>query len=206
MLFATLDPTARAIKLPHGARIMLSDTVGFISDLPTQLVAAFRATLEDAIEADVLLHVRDVSHEDTQAQAADVQAILRDLGINPDDGQRVIEVWNKSDLLEPAERERQLEVAAHRPAETRPVLVSALTGEGMERLTQAIETRIARSRPVYRLELEAGDGKSLAWLHANGEILEREDAADGRLSLLVRLPPEREGAFGARFEGAERQN
>ena len=146
------------------------------------------------------------AHEDTQAQAADVQAILRDLGINPDDGQRVIEVWNKSDLLEPVERERQLEVAAHRPAETRPVMVSALTGEGMERLTQAIETRIARSRPVYRLELEAGDGKSLAWLHANGEILEREDAADGRLSLLVRLPPEREGAFGARFEGAERQN
>ena len=205
MLFATLDPTARAIKLPHGARIMLSDTVGFISDLPTQLVAAFRATLEDAIEADVLLHVRDVSHEDTQAQAADVQAILRDLGINPDDGQRVIEVWNKADLLDTEERARQLEVAAHRPEGNRPVLVSALTGEGMDRLTAAIETRIARSRPVYALELSPGDGKSLAWLHANGEILQRVDSAEGGLKLIVRLPPEREGAFGARFPAASRQ-
>lgn len=205
MLFATLDPTARAIKLPHGARIMLSDTVGFISDLPTQLVAAFRATLEDAIEADVLLHVRDVSHEDTQAQAADVQAILRDLGIDPDDGQRVIEVWNKSDLLDGPERERQLGLAALKPEASRPVLVSALTGDGIARLTDAIESRIARSRPVYRLRLDPGDGQSLAWLHANGEILAREDAEDGALDLLVRLPPEREGAFGARFAQAIRQ-
>lgn len=206
MLFATLDPTARAIKLPHGARIMLSDTVGFISDLPTQLVAAFRATLEDAIEADVLLHVRDLAHDDTQAQAADVQAILRDLGIDPEDGQRVVEVWNKADLLDPAEHERQIGLAELKPEGSRPVLVSALTGEGMGRLTDAIEARIARSRPVYTLRLEPGDGKSLAWLHANGEILEREDAEDGTLSLIVRLPPEREGAFGARFPQAERQN
>jgi GTP-binding protein HflX len=205
MLFATLDPTARAIKLPHGARIMLSDTVGFISDLPTQLVAAFRATLEDAIEADVLLHVRDVAHEDTQAQAADVQGILRDLGIDPDDGQRVIEVWNKSDLLDSSERERQLGLVVLKPEASRPVLVSALTGDGIARLTDAIEVRIARSRPVYRLVLVPGDGKSLAWLHANGEILERVDAEDGALSLVVRLPPEREGAFGARFPEAERQ-
>lgn len=205
MLFATLDPTARAIKLPHGARIMLSDTVGFISDLPTQLVAAFRATLEDAIEADVLLHVRDLAHEDTQAQAADVQAILRDLGIDPDDGQRVIEVWNKADLLAAAEHERQIALTELKPQGSRPVLVSALTGEGMGRLTDAIETRIALSRPVYKLRLEPGDGKSLAWLHANGEILAREDEEDGALALTVRLPPEREGAFGARFPGAERQ-
>jgi GTP-binding protein HflX len=205
MLFATLDPTARAIKLPHGARIMLSDTVGFISDLPTQLVAAFRATLEDAIEADVLLHVRDVAHDDTQAQAADVQAILRDLGIDPDDGQRVVEVWNKADLLHGDERERQFGLAALKPEASRPILVSALTGEGIGRLTDAIEARIALSRPVYRLVLEPGDGKSLAWLHANGEILERSDAEDGALTLTVRLPPEREGAFGARFPQAERQ-
>ena len=205
MLFATLDPTARALKLPHGARIMLSDTVGFISDLPTQLVAAFRATLEDAIEADVLLHVRDVSHEDTQAQAADVQGILRDLGIDPEDGDRVIEVWNKADLLSGDERERQAALTELKPGASRPVLVSALTGEGMSRLTDAIERRIARTRPVYRLTLEPGDGKSLAWLHSNGEILEREDAEDGALSLLVRLPPEREGAFSARFPQAERR-
>lgn len=206
MLFATLDPTARAIKLPHGARIMLSDTVGFISDLPTQLVAAFRATLEDAIEADVLLHVRDLAHEDTQAQAADVQAILRDLGIDPEDSQRVIEVWNKADLLTPDEHERQIGLAELKPRGSRPVLVSALTGEGMERLTAAIEARIALSRPVYKLRLEPGDGKSLAWLHANGEILSREDEESGALVLTVRLPPEREGAFGARFPQAARQN
>lgn len=206
MLFATLDPTARAIKLPHGARIMLSDTVGFISDLPTQLIAAFRATLEDAIEADVLLHVRDLAHEDTQAQAADVQAILRDLGIDPDDGHRLVEVWNKADLLVGAEHDRQLALAELKPAGSRPVLVSALTGEGLDRLTDAIETRIARSRPVYRLTLAPGDGKSLAWLHANGEILSREDAEDGALALIVRLPPEREGAFSARFPKAERES
>jgi GTPase len=206
MLFATLDPTARAIKLPHGARIMLSDTVGFISDLPTQLIAAFRATLEDAIEADVLLHVRDLAHDDTQAQAADVQAILRDLGIDPEDGQRVVEVWNKADLLDPAEHERQVGLAELKPEASRPVLVSALTGEGMGRLTDAIEARIARRRPVYTLRLEPGDGRSLAWLHANGEILARKDDEDGTLALTVRLPPEREGVFGARFPQAERQN
>lgn len=205
MLFATLDPTARALKLPHGAKIMLSDTVGFISELPTQLIAAFRATLEDAIEADVLLHVRDVSHEDTQAQAADVQAILRDLGVDPDDGSRVIEVWNKSDLLDPAERERQLGLANLKPARERPVLVSALTGEGLATLTTAIEERIALARPVYALDLPAGDGKSLAWLHDNAEILHRVDREDGSLALTVRLPPERAGSFTARFPTAVAQ-
>lgn len=205
MLFATLDPTARALKLPHGAKIMLSDTVGFISELPTQLIAAFRATLEDAIEADVLLHVRDVSHEDTQAQANDVQAILRDLGVDPDDGSRVIEVWNKSDLLDPAERERQLGLANLKPARERPVLVSALTGEGLATLTTAIEERIALARPVYALDLPAGDGKSLAWLHDNAEILHRVDREDGSLALTVRLPPERAGSFTARFPAAVAQ-
>jgi len=204
MLFATLDPTARAVKLPHGADVMLSDTVGFISDLPTMLIAAFRATLEDAIEADILLHVRDVSHGDSEAQAADVQAILRDLGVDPADGGRVIEVWNKADLLSPEEQERQLALAALKPDWARPVLVSALTGEGMDRLSAAIENRIARARPVYRLTLDPGDGRSLAWLHQNGEVLGREDGEDGALSLTVRLPPEREGAFGARFPAAER--
>ena len=99
MLFATLDPTSRAIDLPHGEKAILSDTVGFISDLPTMLVAAFRATLEDVVEADVLLHVRDVSHGETEAQAGDVAVVLRELGIDPDDTRRIIEVWNKADLL-----------------------------------------------------------------------------------------------------------
>lgn len=203
MLFATLDPTARALKLPHGARIMLSDTVGFISDLPTMLVAAFRATLEDAIEADVILHVRDVAHEDSEAQAQDVTGILKDLGIDPANGQRIIEVWNKLDLLDEEERQKQMALAALKPVATRPVPLSALTGEGVSDLLDGIEARIALSRPVYRLELPPGDGKSLAWLHAESEILERTDADDGTLSLVVRLPPERAGAFLSRFPEAQ---
>ncbi len=114
MLFATLDPTARATKLPHGETVILSDTVGFISDLPTPLIAAFRATLEDAIEADVLLHVRDVSHVDSEAQAEDVGAVLRELGIETS-ADRIIEVWNKADLLDDDERTRLLEPQAARP-------------------------------------------------------------------------------------------
>ena len=127
------------------------------------------------------------------------------LGIDPEDGDRVIEVWNKADLLSAEERERQGALTALKPGASRPVLVSALTGEGMARLTDAIEQRIARTRPVYRLTLEPGDGKSLAWLHANGEILQRDDGEDGALKLVVRLPLEREGAFTARFPEALRQ-
>src|SRR3712207_4183363 len=131
MLFATLDPTSRAIELPHGEKAILSDTVGFISDLPTMLVAAFRATLEDVIEADVLLHVRDVSHGETEAQAGDVQGVLRDLGIDPDDTARLIEVWNKADLLDEADRQRLAASADRAPGRPRPILISALTGEGI---------------------------------------------------------------------------
>ncbi len=116
MLFATLDPTSRAIALPHGEKVILSDTVGFISDLPTMLVAAFRATLEDVIEADVLLHVRDVSHGESEAQAGDVHTVLRELGIDPGDTGRVVEVWNKADLLAPDERRRLADrIGAHIP-------------------------------------------------------------------------------------------
>src|SRR5215203_3462449 len=126
MLFATLDPTSRAIDLPHGEKAMLSDTVGFMSDLPTMLVAAFRATLEDVVEADVLLHVRDVSHEEMEAQSGDVERVLRELGIDPNETERIIEVWNKADLLDEDER-RRLATASARPSpERRPVLVSAL--------------------------------------------------------------------------------
>src|SRR4028119_1137941 len=106
MLFATLDPTSRVIDLPHGAKAILSDTVGFISDLPTMLVAAFRATREDVIEADILLHVRDISGTESEAESTDVQGVLRDLGIDPGDTGRLIEVWNKADLLDRDERER----------------------------------------------------------------------------------------------------
>src|SRR6185295_6350135 len=141
MLFATLDPTLRAVDLPKGLRVILSDTVGFISDLPTMLVAAFRATLEEVIEADLILHVRDVSHEDTEAQSQDVSDVLQQLGIAPSEGRRMIEVWNKIDRLDAAGRERLRNLAERQPVSRRPILVSAATGEGIDRLTAAIEQR-----------------------------------------------------------------
>ena len=133
MLFATLDPTLRALSLPHGGKAMLSDTVGFISNLPTQLVAAFRATLEEVLEADIILHVRDISHEDAEAQERDVDAVLRQLGIDPDAGARILEVWNKIDRFDPEERENLRNIAARRPPERPCFLVSAETGEGDRR-------------------------------------------------------------------------
>src|SRR4051794_28624362 len=126
MLFATLDPTLRAVDLAHGGTVILSDTVGFISDLPTMLVAAFRATLEEVIEADVILHVRDVSHEDTEAQSHDVAEVLRQLGIEPEQGGRLIEVWNKVDRVAEAERTRLFNLAERQPEGQRPILVSAI--------------------------------------------------------------------------------
>lgn len=204
MLFATLDPTARVVKLPHGAPIILSDTVGFISDLPTMLVAAFRATLEDVISADVILHVRDVSHGDTEAQAADVAAILKDLGINPEDHGRIIEVWNKADLLQDDERARLLEVTRNRPEDTRPVLVSALNGQGVDTLLTEIETRLARERISYRLTVPASDGALLHWLYENGEMLDRTDQDDGNIAATIRLTPDREARFLAKCPEAVR--
>jgi GTP-binding protein HflX len=176
LLFATLDPTARVVKLPHGAPVILSDTVGFISDLPTMLVAAFRATLEDVIAADVILHVRDVSHGDTEAQSADVVAILRDLGIEADRHERLIEVWNKSDQLEAAERNRLLALTSNRPAGERPVLVSALTGDGVDVLKRAIEDRLASERPVYHLSIAPEDGGALNWLYEHAPLDPRPNA------------------------------
>src|SRR4029077_7231492 len=132
MLFATLDPTLRALTLPHGGKAMLSDTVGFISNLPTQLVAAFRATLEEVLEAEIILHVRDISHEDAEAQERDVDAVLRQLGIDPDAGQGIIEVWNKIDRFDSEERDNLRNIAARRPPERPCFLVSAETGEGIE--------------------------------------------------------------------------
>ena len=185
MLFATLDPTLRAITLPHGAKVILSDTVGFISDLPTMLVAAFRATLEEVIEADVILHVRDATHEDTAAQAHDVEEVLRALDIDPDDHERLIEVWNKVDTLD-AEARLQLENIAERRVEDRPVLTSALTGEGLDRLLRAIEERLARKRIVLDLVLDPADGAGVSWLHRNSEVMAKEMRDDGQLGMTVR--------------------
>ena len=180
MLFATLDPTLRAIDLPHGNRIILSDTVGFISDLPTMLVAAFRATLEEVIEADVILHVRDMSHADSAAQSHDVEKVLQELGIEPAD-KRVIEVWNKIDRLNGEGRSRLINLA-----ERRPVLASALGGEGIDRLTAAIETRLGESRQTLHLVLDPADGAGLSWLYRHAEVLSREMREDGQMAVDVR--------------------
>ena len=202
MLFATLDPTLRALRLPHGARIMLSDTVGFISDLPTMLVTAFRATLEEVIEADVILHVRDISHEDTEAQSADVATILAELGIPPEDHGRIIEVWNKVDLLDPAGQERILNAASRRPVEGRPQVVSAITGAGTDTLLAAIEDRLATGHRRFRVSLFASDGEGLAWLYEHAEVLERGADEEGTQSLLVRVPPDRMERLRRRFPEA----
>src|SRR5947199_7717752 len=157
MLFATLDPTLRSLSLPHGGKAMLSDTVGFISDLPTQLVAAFRATLEEVMEADVILHVRDISHEDADAQSRDVDTVLRQLGIDPDAGARILEVWNKIDRFTPDERENLQNIAARRPPERPCFLVSAATGEGVDALLAAIEQRLAATKMTLDLSIDASD-------------------------------------------------
>ena len=185
MLFATLDPTLRAVELPHGARAILSDTVGFISDLPTMLVAAFRATLEEVIEADVILHVRDVSHEDSEAQSHDVETILAELGIEPDD-QRLLEVWNKIDRLDSEQRVRIFNVAERQQHRRLPLLVSALSGEGIENLLTAIESRLGEARQTLQLFLDPSDGAALSWLYRHSEVLSRQMRDDGRLEISVR--------------------
>jgi GTPase len=186
MLFATLDPTLRALHLPHGGKAMLSDTVGFISNLPTQLVAAFRATLEEVLEADVILHVRDISHEDAEAQEKDVEAVLRQLGIDPSAGGRIIEIWNKIDRFAPEEKENLRNIAARRPHDHPCYLVSAVSGEGIDELLTAIETHLAASRTTLDLTIDAADGAGISWLHRNAEVLNKE-LHDGRFDMTVRV-------------------
>ena len=204
LLFATLDPTSRAIRLPHGATAILSDTVGFVSDLPTMLVAAFRATLEDVVEADVLLHVRDISGVETEAEAADVEDVLGQLGIDTNDRSRLIEVWNKADLLSADDRERLLAAIGRMPAERRPSLVSALSGEGIDDLLAGIERAVAHGRPLFEITLDAQQGAALNWLYEEAEVLRRNDGADGTIRLLVRVAPEKEPRLLARHPGAAR--
>ena len=202
LLFATLDPTLRAINLPHGARAILSDTVGFISELPTQLVAAFRATLEEVIGADVIVHVRDAAHEDTEAQARDVAGILAELGIDANDTQKIIEVWNKIDLLDASGRERVKNIAARRSQEMQPVLISAMTGEGTEALLRSVEERVTAGRPTLELDLDPADGAGLGWLHRQTEVLSRTLNDRGRMSVTVRVDPTRVSEVRRRFPSA----
>ena len=189
ILFATLDPTLRAVELPQGLRIILSDTVGFISDLPTMLVAAFRATLEEVIEADLILHVRDVSHADAEAQSLDVEQVLKQLGIAPHDGPRLVEVWNKIDRLDRDAGISLRNRAERKPAERHPVLVSALSGEGMDRLATEIEARLAARRVTLDLVIDAADGAGVSWLHRHTEVMTKVLRDDGALAITVRVDP-----------------
>jgi GTPase len=207
MLFATLDPTLRAVGLPHGARVILSDTVGFISDLPTMLIAAFRATLEEVIEAEMILHVRDVAHDDAEAQLHDVESVLRQLGIDSrnraDDKRVLMEVWNKIDRLDAEARERVENLAERRPALERPVLVSALTGEGIDTLAAAIEARLGAGRVLIELVLDPADGAGVSWLHRHTEVIRKAtDENTGRVAMTVRVAPDKANAVRAKFAAA----
>ena len=186
MLFATLDPTLRALSLPHGGKAMLSDTVGFISDLPTMLVAAFRATLEEVTEADVILHVRDISHDDAEAQQHDVDAVLRQLDIGPESGHRIIEIWNKIDRFDEDAKQQLANTAARRPPDQPCFLVSAETGEGIPQLLAAIEDKLAATRSTLDLSIDASDGAGVSWLHRNAEVLDK-NLTDGRYAMTVRV-------------------
>ncbi|MBR0555615.1 GTPase HflX [Ciceribacter sp. L1K23] len=185
MLFATLDPTLRRMKLPHGRTVILSDTVGFISDLPTHLVAAFRATLEEVLEADLILHVRDMSDPDNGAQSADVLRILGDLGIDEKErAERIIEVWNKIDRLEPEAHDALTQRAAGRED---IMTVSAVTGEGMNRLLDVISERLSGVLTETTIVIPADKHSVISWAYENAVVDGREDHEDGSVSLEVRL-------------------
>jgi GTP-binding protein HflX len=192
LLFATLDPTMRNVKIPGFDRAILSDTVGFVSNLPTELVAAFRATLEEVAAADLILHVRDIAHPDSEAQAADVEAVLASLGLAEEDSPPRLEVWNKLDLLPPDERQELLGEAARRDD---IAALSALTGEGIDELRHKVAERLHRGSQTHHIRLNAGDGTRIAWLHARGEVVEQHAEGD-QLYLAVKLSPEN----WARFE------
>ena len=199
MLFATLDPTMRLITLPHGGLAILSDTVGFISDLPTMLISAFRATLEEVRAADVIVHVRDISHADSDAQSQDVKSILTELGV-ADRTDRVIEALNKLDRLD--DDERAMLAQDHGPRAATPLAVSALTGEGMDHLLSAIEDRLARGRSLVELTLDLSDGKGLHWLYEHAEVMSRSDRDDG-LHITVRVAPDQVERVKRRFPVSE---
>ncbi|KAA0677975.1 GTPase HflX [Roseomonas genomospecies 6] len=196
LLFATLDPTMRQVVLPSGRKVILSDTVGFISDLPTHLVAAFRATLEEVQSADIILHVRDIAHPDTEAQKADVEAILRDLGIDPEHDPRVVEIANKIDRLD---GEAYASVVARADRSGDACAVSAATGEGLDSLFGILDRRMTAGRAVVEMDVAHADGATLAWLYAHGEVLDRRDDED-HAHLQVAIEPAMLARMGRRQE------
>jgi len=194
LLFATLDPTMRGLKLPDGRNVILSDTVGFIADLPHELIAAFRATLEEVLEADVILHIRDAAHEETEAQRADVLKVLDELGIEADGERPILEVLNKIDLLD-AEDRRALLARSKRGG---ALAISALTGDGLPELLARVGEALGAGETVYRLRLDPADGAGLAWAYKHGRVVSRRDRADGPL-LTVAIDPADIERFLARF-------
>jgi GTPase len=188
MLFATLDPTLRRLKLPHGGICILSDTVGFISNLPTQLVAAFRATLEEVVEADLILHIRDISDPDTVAQAKDVSKVLAGLGIDSENDKRVVEVWNKIDLVPESERAEKLRyLSGANAAPNSAVTVSAVTGQGLADLAQTIEEKISGRTESVKVSLNATQMRHLSWIYENAEIIKRTDRKDGSIAFQLKM-------------------
>ena len=197
MLFATLDPTLRRVRLPHGTIVILSDTVGFISELPTHLVAAFRATLEEVVEADLVIHLRDISDPDTAAQAEDVERILADLGVDADDGKRVLEVWNKIDRLQPDDRERLL---VERP-DAPPVAISAATGEGIDALLTLVEERVSGALHEVEITLAPAQLSEIDWIYRNGNVSGRLDNEDGSVTLTLKATEAARDEIAKRLRG-----
>ena len=195
LLFATLDPTMRNIRLPGIDKAILSDTVGFVSDLPTQLVAAFRATLEEVTTADIIVHVRDMSHPDSDAQAEDVARVLSEIGATGGEGAPMIEAWNKVDALD-AEAAATLRAEAARREDA--VVLSALTGEGVDDLRRALSERLSQGARVRTVRLSASDGAAIAWLHQNGEVLRSESSGEA-----IRLDVRISDVDWARFEARD---
>jgi GTP-binding protein HflX len=184
MLFATLDPTMRRLKLPNGRDAILSDTVGFISDLPHELVEAFRATLEEVKEADIVLHVRDIASAETEAEAADVRRVLSELGAGEAAEQRVLEVWNKIDLL--PDEARAFLTAREAREKGGALAISAATGEGCDRLVERLAALVDEG-PLLTVSLEASDGEGLAWLYRHGRVVDRRDGEHGEVVVRTRL-------------------
>jgi GTP-binding protein HflX len=174
LLFATLDPTMRRLDLPTGQRVILSDTVGFITDLPTHLIAAFRATLEEVLNADIVVHVRDIAHPESEGQRASVEAVLADLGVKAEgeDGQALVEVFNKIDLLDEAAREV---VMGRVGRGDNCVALSAVSGEGVDTLVRLIDTLLRRNEAKLSIDVDLSDGATLAWLYRHGQVLDRRD-------------------------------
>jgi len=191
LLFATLDPTMREIKLPSGRSVILSDTVGFVSDLPTTLIAAFRATLEEVISADIIVHVRDIAHPDTDAQKADVLRVMSELGVELDDNRASLEVLNKVDLLPPDGLTAVENMAAR---DENVIAMSAVTGRNTGDFLQRLDDLLSADRGVVKLRVPQGDGAAISWLYRNADVLSRDDG-DEHAELEVSISPDQLARF-----------